>query len=153
MKGEYRGARLPALMRREETEEPTPRICSHAPVWVFQVSIALPSDLGAMWRVSGEKATELTGLLWPSSVCRRVPVCTSKILIILSSDLDATRLLSSKKTTELTSDLNAQDPGTYTGAQSERKCYRNRCKTSQSRERLSASALIDEPIDIFSGGQ
>lgn len=49
-----------------------------------------------------EKATELTRLLWPSSVCRQAPLLTSHILTVWSTDADARHIELCEKATEWT---------------------------------------------------
>jgi hypothetical protein len=60
------------------------------------------SDADASSFESCEKATEWTGLLWPSSVCSTEPVAVSQILTVLSSDPDASSFESGEKATEWT---------------------------------------------------
>jgi hypothetical protein len=48
---------------------------------------------------SGEKATAMTELAWPSSVCRAAPVAASHSLTVLSCDADASCLPSGEKAT------------------------------------------------------
>jgi hypothetical protein len=51
---------------------------------------------------SGEKATALTQLEWPSSVCNADPEPASHSLTVLSSNADASSLPSGEKATALT---------------------------------------------------
>jgi hypothetical protein len=62
----------------------------------------LSHDADASLAESCEKATELTVLLWPSSVCRHAPLLASQILTVLSPDADASLAESCEKATELT---------------------------------------------------
>ena len=62
----------------------------------------LSSDADATSLPSGEKATALTELEWPSSVCSAAPVAASQSLTVSSSDADATSLPSGEKATALT---------------------------------------------------
>jgi hypothetical protein len=52
--------------------------------------------------LSGEKATELTKLQWPSSVCCNAPVAAFQSCTMLLLDLNTISLSSGEKTTELT---------------------------------------------------
>jgi hypothetical protein len=61
----------------------------------------LSYDVDASVAKSGEKATRLTSLLWPSSVCRHTPLLASQILTVLSSDVDASLAELCEKATEL----------------------------------------------------
>jgi hypothetical protein len=62
------------------------------PLLASQILIVLSSDAEASCVESCEKATELTQLLWPSSVWRQVPLLASQILIVLSPDAEASRV-------------------------------------------------------------
>jgi hypothetical protein len=58
------------------------------------------SDADASRVESGEKATDATEPLWPSSVCRQAPLLASQIFTVRSTDADASRVESSEKATE-----------------------------------------------------
>jgi hypothetical protein len=60
----------------------------------------LSADADASRAESGEKATELTRWLWPSSVFRHSPLFVSQILTVLSADADASCAESGEKATE-----------------------------------------------------
>jgi hypothetical protein len=77
----------------------------HLPLLVFQILTVSSPDPDASRAESGEKATELTEWLWPSSVCRHLPLLVFQILTVLSSDPDASRAESGEKATELTQSL------------------------------------------------
>ncbi len=62
-------------------------------------------DLDMTYLPSGEKATELTKPLWPSSVCSGAPVDVSQSQTVLLSDLDTTYLPLGERATELTGSL------------------------------------------------
>jgi anti-sigma-K factor RskA len=69
---------------------------------VSQILTVLSIDADASSFESGEKATDLTQSLWPSSVCWREPVAVSQILTVLSIDANASSFESGEKATELT---------------------------------------------------
>jgi hypothetical protein len=77
-------------------------VCRHWPLLGSQILTVLSSDPDASRAESGEKATDLTEPLWPSSVCRHLPLLASQILTVLSPDPDASRAESGEKATELT---------------------------------------------------
>ena len=60
------------------------------------------SDADVSRAESGEKATDLTQSLWPSSVCRHLPLPASQILTVRSPDADASRAESGEKATDQT---------------------------------------------------
>ena len=66
---------------------------SHILVWLY--------DADANQVESCEKATDLTDLLWPSSVCRHAPLIASQILIVRSYDADASRVELCEKATDV----------------------------------------------------
>ena len=72
------------------------------PVLVSQILTVWSHDADASSFESCEKATEVTTLLWPSSVCWRAPVLASQTLTVLSLDADASSFESCEKATELT---------------------------------------------------
>jgi hypothetical protein len=80
-------------------------VCRHLPLLTSQILTVLSSNPDASRAESGEKTTELTQWLWPSSVCRHLPLLTSQILTVLSSDPDASRAESGEKATDLTERL------------------------------------------------
>src|ERR1700744_2310097 len=63
-------------------------------VWSF--------DADASVLPSGEKATSVTKLVWPSSVCSAAPDRPSQSLTVRSFDADASVLPSGEKATSLT---------------------------------------------------
>jgi hypothetical protein len=65
----------------------------------------LSCDADASRVESCEKATELTPLLWSSSVCRHLPLLASQILTVLSFDADVSHVELCEKATELTYSL------------------------------------------------
>jgi hypothetical protein len=73
---------VPLLVKRQESVEPKERtleilpvlkMCRHAPLLSSHSLTVLSLDADASLVESCEKATELTELLWPSSVCRHAP--------------------------------------------------------------------------------
>ena len=71
---------------------PTSTVCRHAPLRASQILTVPSPDADASRVESCEKATEWTGLLWPSSVCRHAPLRASQILTVWSPDADASRV-------------------------------------------------------------
>jgi hypothetical protein len=69
------------------------------PVAIPQSCTLLP-DADASSLESGEKATDLTMSLCPSSVCCSAPVAASQSRTVLSSDADASSLESGEKATD-----------------------------------------------------
>ena len=67
-----------------------------------QSRTVLSSEPEATSLPSGEKATLLTQLLWPSSVRRAAPVAASQSRTVLSAEPEATSLPSGEKATLLT---------------------------------------------------
>src|SRR5579862_5695273 len=72
------------------------------PVAVSHSRTVLSIDADATSWPSGEKATALTHLEWPSSVLRQEPVAVSHSRTVLSSDADATSWPSGEEATALT---------------------------------------------------
>src|SRR5947207_2528784 len=85
-----------------KSTSPILSVCRHSPLLASQILTVVSSDADASRAESGEKATELTQLLWPLSVCRHSPLLASQILTVLSSDADASRAESGEKATDLT---------------------------------------------------
>ena len=77
----------------------------HSPVLASQILAVSSSDADESRAESCEKATELTGALWPSSVAIHAPVAASQILTVLSFEADASRVESCEKATDLASEL------------------------------------------------
>lgn len=71
--------------------------CYSVPVAAPQSHTVLSSDADVSSFESGEKATDLTQLLYPSSVCCSVPVAVSQSCTVLSPDADASSFESGKK--------------------------------------------------------
>ena len=67
-----------------------------------QSRIVLSCDPDTMYLLSGEKATEISLLEWPSSVCSAAPVTASQSRTVLSYDPETTCLPSGEKATEVT---------------------------------------------------
>ena len=80
---------------------PALSVCRHSPLLASQILTVL-SDADASRAESGEKATDKTESLWPSSVCRHSPLLAPQILTVLSTDADASRAESGEKATDKT---------------------------------------------------
>ena len=72
------------------------------PEAVSQTLTVRSYDADASRLSSCEKATDMTGPLWPSSVWRHSPLLASQILTVLSPAADASRAESREKATDLT---------------------------------------------------
>src|SRR5271154_6384774 len=72
------------------------------PVLASQILTVRSHEADASRLESGENTTEMTELLWPSSICVHLPVSASPILTVRYPEADASRLESGEKTTDLT---------------------------------------------------
>jgi hypothetical protein len=88
-------------------------VCCKAPVVVSQSRAVLSREPDKSWTIlsrepdttclpSGEKATDVIGLEWPSSVCCKAPVVVSQSRTVLSSEPDTTCLPSGEKAIDVT---------------------------------------------------
>src|ERR1700735_1415875 len=73
-----------------------------APVVASQSRTVVSYEADASTLPSGEKATALTELLWPSSVCFQAPVVAFQSRTVLSYEADARTLPSGEKATAKT---------------------------------------------------
>lgn len=77
-------------------------VCRHVPLLASQSLTVRFHNADASLVESCEKATELIGPLWLSSMCRHAPLFASHSFIVLSDEADASLVASCEKAIELT---------------------------------------------------
>ena len=75
---------------------------NYIPGWISQQPKVDLDWNAVLQTLEGHSATDMTQLLWPSSVCWREPVVASQTLTVLSYDADASSFESCENATDMT---------------------------------------------------